>query len=489
MNARDRTLRHAVHCAVAAAFTLGGCAVGPNYTRPTVQTPPAYKESGAPAVDSRISAQWWQAFDDLTLNDLVQRATQANQTIIAAEAAVSSARALVRVNRAAYFPTVSVSLEHSSGSSRGGGNDGSISNTSGISNTGSISSSGFQGGVGQTRGYSLSAEAAWEPDVWGSVRRSVENSSALASASEADLAGARLTVQADVVTDYFLLRSLDIQLRIVGDTVAAYERAYTITQNRYAAGTVARSDVFQAQTQLANAKADLESLQQQRAQTEHAIAVLVGEPAAQFALQAASDPLPPIPEIGVGVPSALLQRRPDIAGAERRVAAANAGIGVQIATYFPAVTLDGTYRYAATAASALFDPGAGAGVLVASIADTVFDGGARRARVAQARADWQQAQAQYRQTVLAAFQDVEDQIVAVRSLTRQTEQLRQASQAADAAERISLNQYRAGQISFTDVVVTQTTALTARRSLVTAEENRIAALVSLVRALGGGWKQ
>lgn len=469
MSTHARRPRYGMHCSVLTALILGGCAVGPDYTRPSIQTPATYKESADAAVDSKIPAQWWQSFDDAALNDLVQRATQANQTIVAAEAAVSSARALVREDRAAYFPTVTASAAHSSGSSHENSNQ-------------------FQS-VGQTRGYSVIGEASWEPDVWGSVRRTVENSRALAGASEADLAGARLTVQADVVTDYFHLRSLDIQQRIVGDTVAAYERAYTITQNRYAAGTVARSDVFQAQTQLANAKANLESLRQQRAQTEHAIAVLIGEPAAQFSLPAVTDSLPPSPDIGVGVPSALLQRRPDIAGAERRVAAANAAIGVQTAAYFPTVTLDGTYRYAATAVSALFNPTAAAGAFIASVAGTVFDGGARHARVDQARADWQQAQAQYRQTVLAAFQDVEDQIVAVRSLARQTDQLREAAQAADAAERIALNQYRAGQISYTDVVVVQTTAFNARSALVTAEDNRIAAGISLVRALGGGWNQ
>lgn len=467
MNTHPRALRHAVRCAMLTTLALSGCAVGPNYTRPTVQTPSAYKESVDPAVDSQISAQWWQSFNDAALNDLVQRATRANQTIVAAEAAVSSARALVREDRAAYYPIVTASAAHTSVESHDNG--------------GSLQS------VGQMRGYSVVGEASWEPDLWGSVRRTVENSRALAGASEADLAGARLTVQADVATNYFHLRSLDIQQRIVADTVAAYERAYTITQNRYAAGTVSRSDVFQAQTQLANAKANLESLQQQRAQTEHALAVLVGEPAAQFSVQAVTDALPPIPDIGVGLPSALLQRRPDIAGAERRVAAANAAIGVQTAAYFPTVTLDGSYRYAATAVSALFNPAAGAGALAASVAGTVLDGGARHARVDQARADWQQAQAQYRQTVLAAFQDVEDQIVGVRSLTRQTDQLRESSQAADAAERIAMNQYRAGQISYTDVVVVQTTAFNARSALITAEDSRIAALISLVRALGGGW--
>jgi NodT family efflux transporter outer membrane factor (OMF) lipoprotein len=417
-----------------------------------------------------IDEDWWQAFNDRALDNLERRATTANQSLVAAEAAVRSAGAFVNQQQAAFFPTITA------GGSRESGDQRFNSNTRNVQGNGSHI-------------YTATGEATWEPDLWGAVRRNVENARDLATASEADLAGARLSVQADVATDYFQLRSLDLEVRLVSDTVLAYEVALRITQNRYAAGAAARSDVLQAETQLFNARADLAALRQQRAQLEHALAVLVGEAVAQFDLEPVENPLPDIPDVGAGIPSALLERRPDIAATERRAAAANATIGAQHALYFPSITLDGSYSFAATAANALFDPGAGAKSVVLSIAETLFDGGARHARVAQAQADWDQAQAQYRQTVLAAFQDVEDQLVAVRQLTEQSALLRQSSQAADLAERISINQYKAGQISYTDVVVAQTTALTARRALVTAEQERISAAISLVRALGGGWKQ
>jgi NodT family efflux transporter outer membrane factor (OMF) lipoprotein len=448
---------------------LSGCVSGPDYVRPTTALPSAYREAprtaegwnpAAPA-DAIERGEWWRLFSDLVLDDLERRVDVSNQNLAAAEAAYRQARALVREQRAAYFPTVVLD----------GSGQAQKSPTS-----------------GRLAGYQYDIGATWEPDVWGAIRRTVESGRANAQASAADLASAKLSLQGELAVNYLQLRETDAEIVLVTATVAAFARALQIAQNQYDARVAVRSDVFQAQTQLANAQATLASLALQRAQLEHAIAVLVGQPPGDFSLAVSPTWSQTAPEIPASVPSTLLERRPDIAAAERRVAAANAQIGIAKAAFFPVVTLSGSYGGEATQASRLFGADASLWSLGLSLAETVFDAGARRARTDAARAGRDEAVAQYRQAVLTAFQEVEDQLAAARILAERAQRLAEASRAADQAERISLNQYKAGQIVYSDVVVAQTAALSARQSLAQAIRDRQTTAVALIQALGGGFK-
>jgi NodT family efflux transporter outer membrane factor (OMF) lipoprotein len=318
------------------------------------------------------------------------------------------------------------------------------------------------------------------------LRATVNNASASAQASAADLASAKLSAQGELVTNYLSLRLADAQMAILRDTIAGYERVLQITRNRYAVGIAPKTDVLQSETQLANAQADLTSVQQQRAQFEHAIAVLVGKAPAEFSIAPAAWTAA-VPQVPVGVPSTLLQRRPDIAAAERRVAAANEQIGVEHATYFPSLSLSTSYGSGATRVADLFGASNTFWSLGLSAAQTLFNAGATGARVDQARAAHEEAVARYRQTVLTAFQNVEDHLAASQVLQRQQELRRQASRAADEAEAQVLNRYRSGLVSYSDVVIAQVSALNARRALVQAQADRQTAAVALIQALGGGW--
>ncbi|WP_338032072.1 efflux transporter outer membrane subunit [Caulobacter flavus] len=340
---------------------------------------------------------------------------------------------------------------------------------------------------GDTKRYSASIGASWEPDVWGRIRASIGNANASAQASAADLAAAQLSAQGELATNYLGLRQADIEIALVQATVDGYQRALKITQNRYDAGIAPRSDVLQAQTALANAQSSLEGLTQTRAAYENAIAVLVGQPASGFTIAADPAWTAAVPDIPVGLPSALLERRPDVAAAERRVAAANAQIGVARAAYFPTFTLSGSGSSTASVLGDLFSASANTWSLGLSAAQTLFDAGARKAQVAQSRAAYDAAAANYRQTALTAFQDVENQLTAVRVLERQYALLETASRAADQTEQMLLNQYRAGQVAYTDVVTAQASALSARRDLAAARVSRQTAAVALVQAIGGGW--
>jgi NodT family efflux transporter outer membrane factor (OMF) lipoprotein len=454
-----------------AALLLAGCAAGPAYRTPEAPTAAAFKETppgwiaAAPA-DALDRGPWWTLFGDETLNQLAQRVQMSNQNIAAAAAAYEQARALVREQRAALFPSVSLD----GGATRSGG--GSSSNT---------------GSSGRGTRYQVSLGASWEPDVWGRLRASASAAGARAEASAADLASARLSATGELAADYLNLRETDAESALLRDTIAAYERSLQIAQNRYAAGVAPKSDVLQAQTQLAGARADLAGLERQRAQLEHAIAVLVGEAPANFSLAPAAWNGDAVPAVPVGLPSALLQRRPDIAAAERGVAAANAQIGVARAGYFPSFALSASDGSSASRLADLLKSSANVWSLGLSVAQTIFDAGATRARVDEARAAWQQATAQYRQTVLAAFQDVEDQLVAARVLEQQQALRREASQAADQAEQQVVNRYRAGQVGYSEVVSAQVTAWSARRALVQATVARQTAAVALIQSLGGGW--
>jgi NodT family efflux transporter outer membrane factor (OMF) lipoprotein len=323
--------------------------------------------------------------------------------------------------------------------------------------------------------------------VWGRLRAGVTAAGATAQASAADLASARLSAQGEVAADYLQLRAIDAQRALLATTIEGYQRVLKITQNRYDVGIAPHSDVYQAETQLTSAQSDDLALARQRAQLEHAIAVLVGKTPAEFAIAPAAAWQVTVPEVPVGVPSTLLQRRPDIAAAERRVAAANEQIGIARAAYFPNIGLSASLGSSASKVGELFNVSSAAWSFGLSAAQTLFDAGATRARVQGARAAHEESVARYRQTVLAAFADVEDQLSATRVLSQQQELQRRASEAADKVEQQVLNRYKAGQVSYSEVVQAQATALNARRALVQTQSTRQTTAVALIQALGGGW--
>lgn len=453
--------------ALALALALSACAsVGPSHQRPAVDTPVAFREGQgvwvpATPADTLERGPWWQLFNDPVLNGLAERVTLDNQTVAQAVAAYAQARALTAQQRASLFPTVGLDV---GASRRGGGGDNPGSN-----------------------GYSVGIGGSWEPDVWGRLRRGADAARDGEQASAADLAAARLSAQGELAVNYFGLRGLDVQRGLLAETIKGYQRNLQITQNRYTAGIVARTDVLQAQTALANAQADALSLERQRTQLEHAIAVLVGVAPASFAIAAEptwTSNLPPVP---VTVPSTLLQRRPDIAAAERRVAAANQQVGIAVAGYYPSLSLNGSLGLGAAAIGELFSASALVWSLGASVAQTLFNAGLTGARVDAARAAQEAAAARYRQTVLAAFEQVEDQLVASRVLGQQLALRQQAAAAASLVEQQVLNRYTAGQVSYTEVITAQATALNARRALVQLQSDRQTAAVALIQSLGGGW--
>ncbi|SNS95208.1 efflux transporter, outer membrane factor (OMF) lipoprotein, NodT family [Noviherbaspirillum humi] len=455
--------------ALLATLFTGGCAVGPAYERPAVPMTANFKEAqgwvpAAPA-DAVERGKWWQLFQDPVLNELEEAVAVSNQNIAAAVAAYQQARAVVGQQRATLFPSVVL--------------DGGVDRSGGRSS--SSSSAGNRG-----TSYQASIGASWEVDVWGRLREAVNNASAGAEASAADIATARLSAQGELAVDYLTLRQLDAQIALLREAIEGYGRVLQINQNRYDAGVAARTDVLQAQTQLANTQAEEAGLVRQRAQLEHAIAVLIGKPPAEFSLA----PQPwqvTVPAVPAGMPSTLLQRRPDVAAAERRVAAANAQIGIARAAYFPSLALNASYGSTVSSVAELFAASSSLWALGLSTAQTVFNAGATRERVAGAEALREQTIARYRQTVLTAFQDVEDALSAAQVLARQQEFRRQASQSADLVETQQLNRYRAGQIGYTDVVTAQVTALNARRALVQVQADRQTSAVALLQALGGSW--
>ncbi len=468
--------------ALIAATVLAGCSVSPVYQVPATPAPAAFKEMqgwvpAAPA-DALERGPWWTLFNDPVLTGLVAQVEVSNQNVAAAVAAYTQARALVAEQRAALFPSVSLSGSGTRSGTRGSGGAATVDANGNII--------GGSGGGNVRNNYRLSIGTSWEPDVWGRLRAGVTAANASLQASAADLASARLSAQGELALDYVSLRSIDAQRELLKTTIAGYERELRITQNRYDAGIIPHSDVYQAETQLATARSDDLGLASQRAQLEHAIAVLIGKAPADFALAPAQWNVT-VPEVPAGVPATLLQRRPDIASAERRVAAANEQIGIARSAYFPDIGLTASYGSAASVVSDLFQASAGTWSLGLQAAQTIFDAGAIRARVESARAAHDQAAANYRQTVLNAFADVENQLAATRVLAQQQELRRQASAAADKVEEQVTNRYRAGQVSYSEVVQAQVTALNARRSLVQAQADRQTTAIALIQSLGGGW--
>jgi len=454
---------------LAVAALLSACAAGPDYVRPTLAVPAAYKESGdwKPADPRPVASglAWWQAYGDPVLNTLMTDAERANQNIRQAEAAYRQAKALADADHAGLFPSLGL-------------------------NGGATRALGNSSGVRMGNDVSLGLAASWEPDLWGSVRRTIEAGNAGAQASADDLAAARLSIQTTLAQDYLQLRIADQQRDLYAATIEAYAKALRLTRAQHDAGVALQSDVALAESQLAQAQAAAVDLEATRTQLEHAIAVLTGRAPAQFTLAPApaNQPLAlRMPASPVGLPSQLLEQRPDIAGAERRAALANATIGVAKAAYFPQLTLSASGGFNAATLGNLFDTPSRVWSLGAALAQTVFDGGLRRAHTAQAQAAYDVAAAQYKETVLSAFQQVEDQLALLRLLDRESVLQDQAVRSSQQAEQLALNQYRAGTASYLSVVTAQTLSLTNHRTAVQLRGRLMAASISLVAATGGGW--
>ncbi len=463
--------RLAVPVAVAAgvAVAISGCAVGPDYVRPTAPVPAQYREAAvaggatwlpATPADTQPRGDWWRVFADDTLNGLMADLASANQAVAQSLAASAQAEALVREARAARFPVLSAGLS----AKRTGGSSKAASKSAGVA-----------------------LQGDWQADLFDRLGRGIESAAANAEASVADLAAVRLAAEGQLAVAYFSLREADAEAALVGRTVEGYERTLQITQNRYAVGVIARTDVLQAETQLANARADIAALGAARARFEHAVAVLTGRPPGDFVL-AQAPWQQAVPDVPVGVPSALLQRRPDVAANERAVAAANAQIGIEQSAYFPTLSLSGGLGPNGSSARDLLGASGLLWSIGVTLAQTIFDAGARAARVEGAEAGRDLAVARYRQNVLTAFQSVEDQLATTGSLAAQAGLRRQASDAADLTEQQILNRYRAGQVGYTEVVTAQASALAARRSLVQNALDRQVSAINLIQALGGGWE-
>jgi NodT family efflux transporter outer membrane factor (OMF) lipoprotein len=464
---------------------LGGCMVGPEYRRPAAPVSAAFKElpgwKQATPQDAAPKGQWWRVFNDTLLDQLEAQVDIGNQTLKADEAAYRAAAALIDEARAGLFPTLSLSPGVTRSHSGGG-------SASGVSSTSSSSSvvNASSGAATRTQ-YSLEGSASWEIDVWGKIRRQVQSNVASAQASAATLANARLSAQALLATDYMELRTTDALQRVLDTTVANDRHALEITRNQYGAGTSAQSDVITAQTQLDAAESAALNVGIARAQYEHAIAVLTGKPPASLSIGVVQS-LPAVPETPGVLPSELLERRPDIASAERTMQAENALIGVAVAAYYPTVDLTALFGYAGNPLGSLISSANRVWSLGASASETIFAGGERSAAVDQARAAYDESVATYRQTVLTALQQVEDALANATILARQDEVNRRTVADASRAAAIALNEYEAGTQVYTTVITAQNTLLSAQQTQISVEEQRLTEAVALIEALGGGWR-
>ncbi len=449
---------------------IAACTAGPDYVKPTAVAPAAYKESEgwrvAQPKDNCIKGAWWEIFNDPQLNALEEQVNISDQNVIAAEAQFRAARALVQQARAAYFPTVAAVPSFTR--TRSAVSGGSQRSASGVSN------------------YQLPVDVSWEPDVWGRVRRTVEASQANAQASEADLGAVRLSDQAELAQDYFQLRTLDAQKQLLDATVVDYQKSFDLTKYLYAQGVDSSADVLQAETQLKTTEAQAIDVGVQRAQMEHAIALLTGKPASDFSIPVAALSAVP-PAIPLGLPSELLERRPDIAAAERLVASANAQIGVAESAFYPSITLSASGGFASSDISKWLTWPSRLWAIGAAVSETVFDAGLRQAVTEQARATYEASVASYRQTVLTGFQEVEDNLAALRILEQEARVQDEAVKAARQSLAVITNQYKAGTVSYLNVIVAQSTELTNENTAVNIAGRRMSAGVLLIKALGGGW--
>lgn len=443
---------------------LSACAVGPDYQRPSVDVPATYKEASgdwqqAKPQDELDRGVWWSIYKDSVLDDLEKQVDISNQNLKAAEAAYREASAITDETRASLFP--SLSLNSTVGGQRGDMPTPTASNA-------------------------LYGAATWTPDVWGRIRRNVESDEANAEASAADLASARLSMQATLAMNYFDLRAQDELRRLLDAMADADKTALQILQRQYDTGTGSITDVLAAQTQLENVQAQAINAGVKRAQLEHAIAVLIGKAPADFSL-------PPkeftdyVPEIPVGVPSTLLERRPDIAASERMMMSANAQVGVATAAWFPNLTLSASSGFASMALSKLLQASGGFWSVGPALAETIFDAGAREDRIEQKRAAYDQSVAKYRQTVLTAFQQVEDNLAALRILTEQKKVQQSSLAHARTVQELMMHHYMAGLKPYNDVLMAQTSRLTGEQALLAVRQSRLDASVALIQALGGGW--
>ena len=452
---------------------LCGCTVGPRYARPTAPAPPQFKElppnwKAAQPSDQIAKGKWWEVFQEPQLNVLEEQINVSNQTLKAAQAQFEQARAAVRINRSFQYPTV----------------------TGGVTATRNhLSSNRPNGRFAPTNSYTdvqLPVDASYEADVWGRVRRTVEAARANAQATAADVESVSLSLHAELASDYFQLRALDAEEQLLNSTVAAYEKALDLTQNRFKGGVASQVDVAQAQTQLETTRAQAIDVAVQREQFEHAISVLTGQTPSGFTL--ASAPLTDIPPvIPIGLPSDLLERRPDISATERRMAAANAQIGVAKAAYYPTITLSGTGGFEGSSITNWFNGPSGFVAAGVSAIGTVFDAGRRHAVTDQAKAAYNQSVANYQQTVLTAFQDVEDNLAALRILEEEAATQNAAVNAAEHSLALSTNRYKGGVTTYLEVITAQSAALSDERVAVQIAGRRMTASVLLIKALGGGW--
>jgi len=454
------------------AMFCSGCLVGPNYKRPQAITTPAFKEpppnsfkeaqaaglQPAQPSDAFAKGKWWEIYNDPALNALEEQIEVNNQNVLTAEATYREARTLVRVARAGLFPTVTT--------------------------TPSVAEGHSSGGTHTT--LSIPFDASWQPDIWGSIHRSVTGAAATAQASFADLENTKLLLQAELAADYFQLHGIDGDADLLQRTVTSYSEYLTLTQNRFRGGVASDLDVAQAESQLYGTKSQLIDLGIERAQLEHAIAVLTGKPPSELSIPKALLTAPP-PPVPIGLPAELLQRRPDIASAERRVAAANEEIGIAMAAFYPTLTLNAAVGVASDSFTKLFGLPSRVWSVGPSLAQILFEGGRRHAIVAEEQAAYDATVSGYRQTVLTAFQQVEDELAALRILEDETATVADTVQSATRALTISSAQYRAGTSDYLTVITAQATLLSAQRTQVDLLTRRLAASVSLVQALGGGW--
>ena len=451
------------------ALLMGGCTVGPKYVRPTAEAPASYKETAqnfkeAQPSDQIAKGKWWEIYDDPQLSTLEEQISVSNQSLKAEQAQFAAARAAVRIARSQSFPTV----------------------TGGLSAAHYGESANRPTGTFNYQDYQLPIDVSYEPDLWGRVRRLVEANRSEAQATAADLANVLLSLQADLATDYFELRGLDAEKKLLDSTVESYEKALDLTQTRYQGGVATAVDVAQAQTQLETTRATSIDVGVNRAAFEHAIAVLVGKPASTFSLPPLSLQTPP-PPVPPGVPSDLLERRPDIAAAERRVQEANAQIGVAKAAYYPTVFLSPTGGFESGALGTFIQGASGFWTLAGSAAELIFDGGQRRGVTEQARAQYDNSVDTYRQTVLVAFQEVEDNLAALGILQEEAKTEAAAVTAAQRSLDLSTTRYKGGVTNYLEVTTAQSAALSDEVTALDILIRRMNASVLLIKAIGGGW--
>jgi NodT family efflux transporter outer membrane factor (OMF) lipoprotein len=479
--------------ALALAIFAAGCMVGPKYKRPPIAGTPAFKEpppagwKEAEPNEGILRGRWWEIYNDPRLNDLVSKVALSNQNVIAAMARYREAVDQIQIARAALFPTVAASpsvvvTRGSSLSSRGQLISGSSSSTTGATSSGTSGPSGS----GVNVNYAMPFDISYQADIWGNIRRSVTASKDTAQASAADLENAKLTFQAQLAQVYFQLHGLDADADLLRRNVTLFEQSLQLTEERFNAGVASGADVAQAKTQLETTRAQLVDVGVGRAQFEHAIAVLIGETPAMVSVPEEIVNRPP-PRIPLGLPSTLIERRPDVAATERAIAAANEQIGISKAAFFPMLTLSGTGGFVSTSLAKLFTVPSLFWSVGPQLAATLFDGGLRKGQLRLSKDAYDASVATYRQTVLTAFQQVEDQLSSLRILEQEQSVQEEARKAAQEAVDIAMAQYRAGTADYLAVIVLQAALLQAERQEIDILTRRLTASVLLIEALGGGW--